>query len=181
MEPKPKKPAPKPQLWLRIGPGYRAGMRAGAFVFLLAVALGFTGCGTIWGSKGKAYFVRLHTFSRKQDEKRSRIEVEYAFEKYIYLNPRPTVDSRSVIRVEVFDVPKGKGLRLFLSKHGRFGWLQTTVTHRGKQLVIMIDGDYRGPYKISRPEENGIISLPGPYDPKEAERVKARAQKNYKF
>ena len=107
MEPKPKKAAPKHQLPPGAGLGHRAGALSGALGLLLAVVLGFTGCATIWGKKGKEYLVHLHTFSRKQNEKGSHFEVEYAFEKYIYLETKSEINSNFITRAEVFDVPGG--------------------------------------------------------------------------
>jgi len=149
---------------------------------LAAVLTPAPGCQTIsqwfFGEPGPPRLLHLHTFTWEPTEGNRLSYLEYAG-RTMYLDPAPVLSAADIGRIVAFDVPGGRGLKLHLTEHGKNRWLHVTAARRGEQLVVMLDDSYRGGYRLTGPDDTGVVSLAGPFTPQEARDIVAKAEENH--
>ncbi len=148
----------------------------------LTLCLGLCGCKTISGwfkSDPRDYVIGIFDFQWEPEEGNRLNAVEYGG-KTFYLKAPPVLSSAFIQRVESFSVKGGVGLKLHLSRHGMMRWHQASAVYRGKQLAIMFDDRYRGALRVQNINDSGVITLRGPYNAEEVEKIKEHAEKNFR-
>ncbi len=152
-------------------------IRATALTLCIAAAVSSTGCRSwaalrkSWSGDDRDYLLHIHKFTAKPTDDNEFNAVQYQPGMFIYLEPQAIISSRDVKRMEVIDAPKGKSLRLTLDGHGQAVWTQLSVSNRGKQVVVMLDDEYRGWILIDKINQEGIVFVPGPFSDEEAQKI----------
>ncbi len=136
------------------------------------------GCGTLanlWDyffGEEREYMVHLHFFTLKpNDQKQTFQAVEYLPGRLLYLDGPAVLDSRDFLSIKEVPHANGKSLEIQLTPHGKMVWTQVTATNYGKQIVVMVDDQYRGWIRITKLDESGTLFLKGPFPPEEARKI----------
>ena len=153
----------------------RSAWRAAGVLALVALTPGCQALGNWFFGKHEApRLLSLHTFSWEPPAgKADCVYVEYQG-RLMYVEASPVLGTGDFTKIEAFDVPGGRGLRLHLNERGRHRWLQATGLNRGRELVGLLDNQYRGGYRVTVPDDSAVVSLAGPFSPAEAVDILAK-------
>jgi len=75
----------------------------------------------------------------------------------VAVNPKPVIAEGDVINVELVQVDLGKCLLFQLSTSAVRDFYRMTVTHQGRRLVMVLDGEAVGARRIDGPITNGVL------------------------
>ncbi|MBL9213772.1 MAG: hypothetical protein JNL92_25125 [Opitutaceae bacterium] len=75
----------------------------------------------------------------------------------VTVNPKPVIAEGDVINVELVQVDLGKCLLFQLSTSAVRDFYRMTVTHQGRRLVMVLDGEAVGARRIDGPITNGVL------------------------
>ena len=154
------------------------------FLFsMLNALIFFSGC-TSWSefskSSEKKCFIHLHTFSSTKTPHNQGYEY-FIGENRVFVSPQPLMTSSLVQRISTKEVEGGKTLVLHLDSLGRSMWTQKSLVLRGNYVLVLIDKQFKGMFKVEQMNDRGIIELPGPFKEEEIERILKNQSNNYRF
>lgn len=75
----------------------------------------------------------------------------------IAVNPKPVIAEGDIANVELVQVDLGQCLLFQLSAPAIRDFYRMTVTHQGRRLVLVLDGDALGARRIDGPITNGVL------------------------
>lgn len=75
----------------------------------------------------------------------------------VAVNPKPVIAEGDIINVELVQVDLGKCLLFQLSTSAIRDFYRMTVTHQGRRLVLVLDGEALGARRIDGPITNGVL------------------------
>lgn len=75
----------------------------------------------------------------------------------VAVNPKPVIAEGDVVNVELVQVDLGKCLLFQLSTSAIRDFYRMTVTHQGRRLVLVLDGEALGARRIDGPITNGVL------------------------
>ena len=92
------------------------------------------------------------------------------------VNPKPVITEGDIINVELVQVDLGKCLLVQLSPSASRDFYRLSVTHQGRRLVFLVNGDPLGARRIDGVITNGVvyvfIEIPEPEMPAFVENLK---------
>ncbi|MCJ8332249.1 MAG: hypothetical protein HRT89_14925 [Lentisphaeria bacterium] len=166
--------------------------------YLLYIFIVIYGCScNIWKTDGKidralkkyAYkkknkVISIHEFSFTNNGQKAMKEIFLPDNKDMannrfYIAAEPIITSAYISVIKLYPTKNGYGLMLHTNQLGKNLWTHASEKHLGKQLVIMIDNEYKGYVNVKRIEQRGIIFLPGPYPKDEAKKILHEVRNNY--
>lgn len=75
------------------------------------------------------------------------------------VNPKPVIAEGDILNVELVQVDLGKCLLFQLSTSAIRDFYRMTVTHQGRRLVLVLDGEAVGARRIDGPITNGVLYM----------------------
>jgi len=92
------------------------------------------------------------------------------------VNSKPVITEGDIVNVELVQVDLGKALLVQLSGSASRDFYRLSVTHQGRRLVFLVDGNPIGARRIDGPIMNGVvyvfIEIPEPDMPAFVENLK---------